>query len=118
MTDRISSMTKALLTLCIFFICATLGAAMALFARNAAGLLAADLDACNTWKTGAEAARKLRCPCLVLLGANDIMTPTRNGGELAALIAGSRTVTIEDCGHMMQAEAPDAVLDALLGFFV
>jgi len=94
------------------------GAAMALFARNAAGLLAADLDACNTWKTGAEAARKLRCPCLVLLGANDIMTPTRTGRELAALIAGSRTVTIEDCGHMMQAEAPDAVLDALLGFFV
>jgi len=31
MTDRISSVTKALLTLCIFFICATLGAAMALF---------------------------------------------------------------------------------------
>jgi len=94
------------------------GAAMALFARNAAGLLAADLDACNTWKTGAEAARKLRCPSLVLLGANDIMTPTRTGRELAALIAGSRTVTINDCGHMMQAEAPDAVLDALLGFFV
>ena len=94
------------------------GAAMALFARNAAGLLAADLDACNAWKTGAEAARKLRCPSLVLLGANDIMPPTRTGRELAALIAGSRTVTIEDCGHMMQAEAPDAVLDALLGFFV
>ena len=31
MTDRISSVTKALLTLCIFFVCATLGAAMALF---------------------------------------------------------------------------------------
>jgi len=31
MTDRISSMTKALLTLCMFFICATLGAALALF---------------------------------------------------------------------------------------
>ena len=31
MTDRISSMTKALLTLCMFFVCATLGAALALF---------------------------------------------------------------------------------------
>ena len=31
MTDRISSVTRALLTLCLFFVCATLGAAMALF---------------------------------------------------------------------------------------
>ena len=31
MSDRISSVTKALLTLCLFFVCATLGAAMALF---------------------------------------------------------------------------------------
>ena len=31
MTDRISSATKALLTLCMFFVCATLGAALALF---------------------------------------------------------------------------------------
>jgi pimeloyl-ACP methyl ester carboxylesterase len=93
------------------------GAAMAVFARNAGGVLATDLDACNAWKTGADAARKLRCPALVLLGANDIMTPTRSGRELAGLIAGSGTIIIEDCGHMMQAEAPDAVLDALIGFF-
>ena len=82
-----------------------------------AGVLSTDLDACNAWKTGADAAGKVRCPTLVLLGANDIMTPTKSGRALAALIAGSRTVTIEDCGHMMQAEAPDAVLDALIGFF-
>ena len=93
------------------------GAAMALFARNAAGVLATDLDACNAWKTGADAAGKVRCPTLVLLGANDIMTPTKSGRALAALIPGSRIIAIEDCGHMMQAEAPDAVLDALLGFF-
>ena len=92
------------------------GAAMALFARNAPGVLFTDLDACNAWKSGADAARKLRCPALVLLGANDIMTPTKTGRELAGLIAGSRTVTIEDCGHMMLSEAPDAVLDALIGF--
>jgi pimeloyl-ACP methyl ester carboxylesterase len=93
------------------------GAAMALFARNAKGLLFTDLEACNAWKTGAEAASKLRCPTLVLLGANDIMSPTRNGRELAGLISGSRTVSIDDCGHMMTAEAPDAVLDALTAFF-
>src|SRR5258705_2354153 len=31
MTDRISTLTKALLTLSMFFICATVGAALALF---------------------------------------------------------------------------------------
>jgi pimeloyl-ACP methyl ester carboxylesterase len=93
------------------------GAAMALFARNAAGLLSTDLDACNAWKTGIEVAGKVRCRTLVLLGANDIMTPTKSGRALAALIPGSRTVAIEDSGHMMLAEAPDAVLDALIGFF-
>ncbi|HTC83729.1 MAG TPA: EAL domain-containing protein, partial [Rhizomicrobium sp.] len=31
MADRISSVTKALLTLCMFFVCATLGAGLALF---------------------------------------------------------------------------------------
>jgi pimeloyl-ACP methyl ester carboxylesterase len=93
------------------------GSAMALFARNAEGVLFADLDACNAWKTGADAARKLACPALVLLGSQDIMTPARNGRELAGMIASGRTVTIPDCGHMMMAEAPDAVLDALIGFF-
>ena len=44
------------------------------------------------------------------------MTPPKAGQELARLIAGSRTVTIADCGHMLVAEAPDAVLDALIDF--
>ena len=49
--------------------------------------------------------------------ANDIMTPTRNGAELARLIPGSTTVTIPDCGHLLLAEQPDATLDALKGLF-
>jgi pimeloyl-ACP methyl ester carboxylesterase len=93
------------------------GGSLALFARNAPGVLFADLDACNAWKTGAEAARKLRCPALVLLSGSDIMTSTMAGRELAGLIAGSRLAVIEDCGHIMLAEAPDAVLDALIEFF-
>lgn len=93
------------------------GGTLALFGRNAPGVLHAGLEACNGWKTGAESARKLRCPALLVLGANDIMTATKNGRELAGMIGGSRVVVIEDCGHMMLAEAPDAVLDALIAFF-
>jgi pimeloyl-ACP methyl ester carboxylesterase len=93
------------------------GATLALLARNAPGVLHADLEACHAWKTGLAAAATIGCPALVVLGAADIMTPAKNGHELARLIATSRTVTIPGCGHMMLAEAPDAVLDALIAFF-
>src|SRR5207302_226632 len=92
------------------------GGTLALFARNRPGVLQIDLEACAAWKTGAEAAGQVRCPALVAIAANDIMTPPKAGQELARLIAGSRTVTIGDCGHMLVAEAPDAVLDALIDF--
>ncbi len=45
------------------------------------------------------------------------MTPPRNGAELARLISSSRLVTIADCGHMLVAEQPDAVIDALKRLF-
>ena len=93
------------------------GATMALFARNAPGVLHTDLAACGQWKTGADAARKVRCPALVAIADNDIMTPAKVGRELAALIPDARTVALKDCGHMLLAEAPDALLDALIGFF-
>ena len=92
------------------------GGTLALFARNRPGVLQTDLEACAAWKTGAEAAGQVRCPALVAIAANDIMTPPKAGQELARLIAGSRTTTIGDCGHMLVAEAPDAVLDALIDF--
>ena len=93
------------------------GGTLALFARNAPGVLHADLVACNAWTSGDHAAYKVRCPALVILSANDIMTPHKRGAELAGRIGGSRTVTLDDCGHMIPAEAPDAVLDALISFF-
>jgi pimeloyl-ACP methyl ester carboxylesterase len=93
------------------------GGSLALFARNAPGVLHADLAACAAWSSGPEAAGRVRCPALVILAAGDIMTPPRNGAELARLIAGARTVTLPDCGHMLVAEQPDATLDALIGFF-
>jgi pimeloyl-ACP methyl ester carboxylesterase len=93
------------------------GGSLALFARNGARALSADLAACNDWKSGKDAAARVRCPALVVVAANDVMTPAERGKALGGLIAGSRTVTVADCGHMLMAEAPDAVLDALIDFF-
>jgi pimeloyl-ACP methyl ester carboxylesterase len=92
------------------------GGTLALFARSGPGVLHADLAACAAWTSGPDAARKVTCPALVMIAANDIMTPPKAGQELARLIAGSRSATIPDCGHMIPAEAPDAMLDALIGF--
>ena len=93
------------------------GGTLALFARNQPGVLHTDLAACGAWKSGPEAARKVRCPALVVIAANDIMTPPKAGRELAGLIPGGRSVAIAECGHMLLAEAPDALLDALIEFF-
>jgi pimeloyl-ACP methyl ester carboxylesterase len=93
------------------------GGTLALFARNQPGVLHTDLAACSMWTSGPEGARKVRCPALVMIAANDIMTSPKAGRELAGLIAGSRSVTVENCGHMLLSEAPDAVLDALIDFF-
>src|SRR5262245_63506854 len=93
------------------------GGTLALFARNAPGVLHADLAACNAWQTGPDAARRVRCPALVIIAANDIMTPPRNGAELTRLIPGSRAVTLPKCGHILVIEQPDATLDALVEFF-
>jgi pimeloyl-ACP methyl ester carboxylesterase len=93
------------------------GGTLALFARNQPGVLHTDLEACAAWKSGPDVARKVRCPALVVIAANDIMTPPKAGRELASLIPGGRALAVEDCGHMLLSEAPDAVLDALIGFF-
>jgi pimeloyl-ACP methyl ester carboxylesterase len=93
------------------------GGSLALLARNAPGVLHTDLAACAAWSSGAAAAARVRCPALVVVAANDIMTPARSGAELARLIPGSRMVTLADCGHMLVAEQPDATIDALRGLF-
>jgi pimeloyl-ACP methyl ester carboxylesterase len=94
------------------------GFATALLSRNRPGVLHADLAACKAWTSGKEAASRVRCPALVLMGARDAMTPPSAGHALARCLAAGRSVSIADCGHMLMAEAPDATLDALIGFFL
>ena len=90
------------------------GAARAVFARNAPGVLHNDLAACAAWTSGTDAARAVTCPALVMMGAGDVMTPVKRGSELAGLIRSSTTVVVDGCGHMIMSEAPDACLDALI----
>ncbi len=92
------------------------GDTLARLARLAPGVLYTDLAACNGYAGGMDAAAKVKCPALFVLGRRDVMTPPRAAADLAKAIADSRTVQIGPSGHSLMAEAPDATLDALIEF--
>ena len=94
------------------------GNAMRLMERTRDGVLSTDLAACNAYANGVEAAKRVRCPTLVILGARDVMAPPRNADALVAALPDVRTVMLPDTGHSMMAERPDEVLDALRAFLV
>ena len=92
------------------------GDTLARLERLAPGVLYAGLKACDDYTAGLESAAKVRCPALFLLGQRDLMTPPRAAAALVQAIPGARTVSIASSGHSLMAEAPDAVLDALIEF--
>jgi pimeloyl-ACP methyl ester carboxylesterase len=56
----------------------------------------------------------ISCPTLVLVGAQDELTPPHLADEMAAAISGARLVKLPDCGHLSALERPEAVTRALL----
>jgi pimeloyl-ACP methyl ester carboxylesterase len=92
------------------------GDTLARLGRLAPGVLHNDLKACNDYAGGMDAAAKVKCPALFILGRRDMMTPPKAAAALARAVAGARTVTCEQSGHSLMAESPDAVLDALIEF--
>jgi len=51
----------------------------------------------------------IRCPTLVLIGRQDILTPLELSEEIAAAIPGAQLEIIDDSGHLSTLEQPDAV---------
>ena len=92
------------------------GAAVALMARSRAGVLHNDLAACHYYAVGIDGAARVACPTLLVLGQRDAMTPLKSGLGLAQAIGSAKVVQVEEAGHALIAEQPDAVLDALRGF--
>ena len=93
-----------------------LGTNMRLMERQARDVLYADFKACNDYALGTNAAGNVKCPVLIIAGRRDQMTPPRAAQELARSVSHAQTVLLEDTGHAMLAEQPDAVLDALIEF--
>jgi pimeloyl-ACP methyl ester carboxylesterase len=57
--------------------------------------------------------KKIACPTLVLCGRQDALTPLTGHEEMAAAIADTSLVVIEDCGHLAPLERPAAVTAAM-----
>jgi pimeloyl-ACP methyl ester carboxylesterase len=90
-----------------------LGGGIRLLERGPDRVLGTDLAACNAYLGAAEAAKKVTCPVLLIVGEIDRMTSPAGAGDLARNFPDSRTITVANAGHLMMVEQPDRTLDAL-----
>jgi pimeloyl-ACP methyl ester carboxylesterase len=89
------------------------GGGVRLLEKSAAGVLAADLAACDACKDTQEAAGTVRCPALYVVGMADRMTPPAGAAVLVKATPGAREHRLVGIGHMAMVEAPDATCAAL-----
>ena len=78
--------------------------------------LGVDFRAGDNYKNGFEAAKKIKCPTLNILGEYDRMIPVNEGKKLAKNISNSEIVVIPKCGHMILLEEADQALAILKKF--
>jgi len=88
------------------------GGTLRLLEHGKKGVVGIDLRACDRYKGAADAVKKVRAPTILVLGANDRMSPAKAAAPLAA-IPGAKTIVIEQAGHMLMTEQPGRALDAL-----
>ncbi|MBC8496820.1 MAG: alpha/beta hydrolase [Anaerolineales bacterium] len=60
--------------------------------------------------------RRITAPTLILWAEKDVVFPTRIARQLQTDIAGSELITVPDCGHFLQEEQPELVVEHLLRF--
>lgn len=59
----------------------------------------------------------IRCPVTLLWGTEDAWIPIERGHELAGMIPDCEFVEVPGSGHLMQEDAPEAIVAAALRFF-
>ena len=78
---------------------------------------AADLAAMRDRSDSRPDLASLSVPTLVVVGAEDALTPPADSEAMASSIRGSRLTTIPGAGHLAPMERPGAVAAALSEFF-
>ena len=84
--------------------------------RDISEILAVDLKACNNYLNGAEAAKKINFPSILIFGELDKMVNLENGKKFANLIQNSTTHVIKGCGHMIMIEKAFEMREKILEF--
>jgi len=69
-----------------------------------------------TYHTPVGDIASITAPCLLMVGAEDKLTPPAISAGMQQRIAGSRLVVLPGAGHLSNIEAPDAFNAALLQF--
>ena len=90
-----------------------IGNTLRLYERSRPGVLFHDMRACNEYTAGIEQAVKVACPALLILGAEDRLTPVRGTRALQEAIPSPLVEVLPGAGHTIMVEAPNAMLDAL-----
>jgi pimeloyl-ACP methyl ester carboxylesterase len=60
---------------------------------------------------------QMRCPTQILWGEEDQWIPLERGRQLAAVIPEARFQPVPKAGHLMQEDAPEAIVAAALRWF-
>jgi pimeloyl-ACP methyl ester carboxylesterase len=60
---------------------------------------------------------EIRCPVSILWGEDDEWIPLKDGRELARRIPGATFHAIPNAKHLMQEDAPEAIVSTVLGFW-
>jgi pimeloyl-ACP methyl ester carboxylesterase len=92
------------------------GSGLALLRSGTPGVLGTDLACCNAYEGAVEAAKKITCPVLLLLGAGDRMTPPRMTKALTEVLPEVETEILPATGHMIMVERPNETIDAIDSF--
>lgn len=79
------------------------------------GVFLADFTACDRFDR-MSALEQITCPCLVICGSADRLTPLKYSRFLHEMLPAARLVEISGAGHMVMVEAPEQVNKAITAF--
>ena len=84
--------------------------------RDISEILAVDLNACNNYSNGSEAAKVIDIPSMLIFGELDKMVNLEAGKKFSNLIKNSTTHVIKGCGHMIMIEKAFEMREKILEF--
>ena len=84
--------------------------------RDISEILAVDLNACNNYSNGSEAAKVIDLPSMLIFVELDKMVNLEAGKKFSNLIKNSTTHVIKGCGHMIMIEKAFEMREKILEF--